>query len=200
MASYQDTSRLLLGARDGDRAAFDLLYAKVYAELRDIAHHRLRRHQPGDTLNTTALVHEAYLRLVDHAGASVSDRAHFLALASRAMRFVLVDHARASRMQKRGGGREDVPLDRVQVATGEPVPDLIALDQALDRLHQVSDRQGRLVEYRFFGGLEYAEIAELMGLSVRTVKREWVKARTWLYTYMHATPSSSSAASSAPAP
>lgn len=188
MAPDHDTSRLLVAARGGDRDAFDLLYSRVYAELRQIAHVRLRRHQPNQTLNTTALVHEAYLKLVDHAGASVADRAHFLALASRAMRFVLVDHARARRMQKRGGGQADVPLDRIQVAADEPVADLLALDQALDRLHRVSDRQGRLVEYRFFGGLEYEEIAEVMGLSVRTVKRDWVKARTWLYTYMQATP------------
>jgi RNA polymerase sigma factor (TIGR02999 family) len=188
MASDPDTLRLGHAARDGDRQAFDLLYARVYAELREIAHRRLGRLRASETLNTTALVHEAYLRLADHSGASLADRAHFLALASRAMRFVLVDHARARGMQKRGGGQADLPLDRVQVAVQEPVADLLALDQALERLHQVSDRQGRLVEYRFFGGLEYEEIAELMGLSVRTVKREWVKARTWLYTYMQVSP------------
>jgi RNA polymerase sigma factor (TIGR02999 family) len=188
MTRDPDTRRLLAAIRDGDREAFDLLYARVYAELRRIAHRRLAGYVPGGTLNTTALVHEAYLKLVDQAGASVSDRAHFLALASRAMRFVLVDQARARQVQKRGGGAAAVTLDRLQVASAEPAADLLALDQALDSLHRVSDRQGRLVEYRFFGGLQYDEIAEVMGLSVRTVKREWVKARTWLHTYMGVNP------------
>jgi RNA polymerase sigma factor (TIGR02999 family) len=188
MAADHDTSRLLGAARDGDREAFDLLYSRVYAELREIARLRLRRHRPGDTLNTTALVHEAYIKLAGPAGAGASDRAHFLALASRAMRFILVDYARARAMQKRGGGRDDVPLDQVQVAAEQPVPDLIALDDAMERLRLVSDRLCQLVEYRFFGGLSYDEIAEVTGQSVRTVKRDWTKARTWLYTYMQATP------------
>lgn len=188
MAADHETSRLLGAARDGDREAFDLLYSRVYAELREIARQRLRRHRPGDTLNTTALVHEAYIKLAGPTGANASDRAHFLALASRAMRFILVDHARARAMQKRGGGRDDVPLDQVQVAAEQPVPDLIALDDAMERLRLLSDRLCQLVEYRFFGGLSYDEIAEVTGQSVRTVKRDWTKARTWLYTYMQATP------------
>lgn len=186
MTADQDTTRLLLAARDGDREAFDRLYARVYDELRRIARQRLRRHRSGETLDTTALVHEAYLKLVGNA--SATDRAHFLALASRAMRFILVDHARARAVQKRGGGKAAIPLHDVQVAADQPAPDLLALDDALERLHRVSDRQGRLVEYRFFGGLSYDEIAEVMGVSVRTVKRDWTRARTWLYTYMHATP------------
>jgi RNA polymerase sigma factor (TIGR02999 family) len=182
-----ETTRLLVAARDGDREAFDLLYERVYAELRQIAHQRLGRHRPGETLNTTALVHEAYLRLVDQGSGRPGDRAHFMALASQAMRFILVDHARAKSVQKRGGGKEEVPLDRIQVADRTPgAADLLALAQALERLHERSDRQGRLVEYRFFGGLSYEEISEVMGLSVRTVKREWTKARTWLHAYMEA--------------
>jgi RNA polymerase sigma factor (TIGR02999 family) len=188
MTPADETTRLLIAARSGDREAFDLLYSRVYAELRQIAHQRLRRHRPGDTLNTTALVHEAYLRLVDQAGAGAGDRAHFLALASRAMRFILVDHARARQVQKRGGGQDDIPLDQVQVAGEHPVPDLLALDDAMKRLRRVSDRQCQLVEYRFFGGLNYDEIAVVMGVSVRTVKRDWTKARTWLFTYMQASP------------
>jgi RNA polymerase sigma factor (TIGR02999 family) len=184
MTPADETTRLLVAARGGDREAFDLLYSRVYAELRQIAHQRLRRHRPGDTLNTTALVHEAYLRLVDQAGAGASDRAHFLALASRAMRFILVDYARARQVQKRGGGQADVPLDLVQVAGAQPVADLVALDDAMNRLRRLSNRQCQLVEYRFFGGLSYDEIADVMGVSVRTVKRDWTKARTWLYTYM----------------
>jgi RNA polymerase sigma factor (TIGR02999 family) len=188
MAADPETSRLLDAVRSGDREAFDLLYARVYAELREIAHQRLRKHRPGETLNTTALVHEAYLRLAHQAGAGAGDRSHFLALASRAMRFVLVDYARARSVQKRGGGVEDVPLDDVQVAADRPVPDLLALNDALDRLGRFSDRQCRLVEYRFFGGLSHEEIAQVMDMSVSTVKREWTKARTWLYSYMEASP------------
>jgi RNA polymerase sigma factor (TIGR02999 family) len=188
MASDRDTSRLLDAVRGGDREAFDLLYSRVYAELREIAHHRLRKHRPGDTLNTTALVHEAYLRLADRPGAGAGDRAHFLALASRAMRYILVDYARARSVQKRGGGVDDIPLDQVQVAADRPAGDLVALNDALERLGRFSDRQCRLVEYRFFGGLSHEEIAEVMDVSVSTVKREWTKARTWLYTYMQAVP------------
>jgi RNA polymerase sigma factor (TIGR02999 family) len=183
-----ETTHLLAAARTGDREAFDRLYARVYAELRAIASMRLRRHRPGDTLNTTALVHEAYLKLAGPAGANAGDRAHFLALASRAMRFILVDHARAQRMKKRGGGERDVPLDRVELGVPQPVPDLLALDDALERLRRVSERQCQLVEFRFFGGLSYEEVADVMGVSVRTVKRDWTKARTWLFTYMQATP------------
>jgi RNA polymerase sigma factor (TIGR02999 family) len=187
MPAEQLTLHLLSAARAGDRDAFDQVYSRVYAELHQIARQRLRRNRPGETLNTTALVHEAYLRLADREGAGASDRAHFLALASRAMRFILVDHARARSVQKRGGGQEDVSLDRVQVAVDAPVPDLLALNDAMERLRRLSERQCQLVEYRFFGGLSYEEIADVMGVSVRTVKRDWTRARTWLYTYMQAT-------------
>lgn len=185
MSGSPDTTHLLLAARAGDRAAFDLLYDRLYGELQQIARQRLRRNRPGETLNTTALVHEAYLRLVDQEAGRPGDRAHFMALASRAMRFILVDHARSSRRQKRGDGQEVLPLHQVQVDGGGPrADDLLALDRALERLAEMSERQGRLVEYRFFGGLTYEEIAEVLGLSVRTVKREWEKARTWLHAYM----------------
>jgi RNA polymerase sigma factor (TIGR02999 family) len=186
MPATDETSRLPRADGVADRMAFDRLYARVYTELREIAHHRLSRYRPGETLSTTALVHEAYLRLADGSAASAHGRAHFLAVASRAMRFILVDHARARGRQKRGGGDTPVPLDQVQVAADEPVPDLIALDDAMERLRRFSDRQCQLVEYRFFGGLTYEEIAEVMDVSVRTVKRDWTKARTWLFTYMGA--------------
>lgn len=187
MTADQDTLSLLDAARSGDRSAFDRLYGRVYAELRGIARHRLSGYRPGDTLNTTALVHEAYIKLAGQAGAGAEDRAHLLALASRAMRFILVDHARARQVLKRGAGAVPVPLDAVQLAAGSPGPDLIALDEALERLRRVDDRQCQLIEYRFFGGLTYSEIADVMGVSVRTVKRDWTKARTWLYTYMQTT-------------
>jgi RNA polymerase sigma factor (TIGR02999 family) len=186
MTESHVTLELLAAAREGDREAFDQLYARTYAELRSIARLRLGSHRPGETLNTTALVHESYLRLVDQEGVRPADRTHFLALASRAMRFILVDDARARRVQKRGGGQIDVALDRVQVAAEAPVVmDLVALDDALKRLRALSERQGQVVEYRFFGGLSFEEIAQLTGVSVRTVKRDWIRARTWLYTYMH---------------
>jgi RNA polymerase sigma factor (TIGR02999 family) len=186
MTGDNETTRLLEAVRDGDREAFDRLYARVYAELREIARQRLRKHRPGETLNTTALVHEAYLRLADQAGSGANDRSHFLALASRAMRFVLVDYARARSVQKRGGGEGAIPLDLVQVASDHPVPDLLALNDAMERLRRSSDRQFQLVEYRFFGGMNYEEIANVMDMSVSTAKREWTRARTWLYTYMQA--------------
>jgi RNA polymerase sigma factor (TIGR02999 family) len=182
-----DTTQLLLTARTGDRAAMDRLFARVYDELRLIARERLRRFRPGETLNTTGLVHETYLKLVNPSLVSAKDRAHFLALASRAMRFVLIDHARAQQARKRGGGHAVMPLDGTELAVGDRPPDLLAVDRALDRLRTVSERQSQIVEYRFFGGLSYEEIGEATGRSVSTVKRDWVRARTWLYTYLQET-------------
>ena len=179
-----DTTQLLRDARSGDRDAFDRLFGHVYAELRRIAHQRLRRHGRGDTLSTTALVHEAYLRLVEQNGAEASDRAHFFALASRAMRFILVDYARARLAKKRGGGAAEVPLEAVQVAADERAADVLSLHEALDLLSRRNERLGRMVEYRFFGGLSYEEIAEVVGCSVPTVKRDWSRARAWLYNSM----------------
>ena len=167
-----DTTQLLRDARSGDRAAFDRLFGHVYEELRRIAHHRLRHHRQGDTLSTTALVHEAYLRLVSQNGAEASDRAHFFALASRAMRFILVDYARARMAKKRGGGVADIPLEAVQVAADERAADVISLHEALDVLAHRNERLSRMVEYRFFGGLSYEEIADVIGCSVPTVKRD----------------------------
>ncbi len=181
MLTQPDTTQLLLDARSGDRDAFDRLFSHVYDELRHIAHGRLLQYRPGQTLDTTALVHEAYLRLVDQARAGGRDRAHFFALASRAMRFVLVDYARARSAQKRGGRTPDVPLDTVQVAAEECAADLLTLADALEQLSGVSPRLGEIVDYRFFGGLTFEEIAEAMGLSVPTIKRDWVRARAWLF-------------------
>lgn len=188
MPSSPDCTQLLRAARGGDRGALDDLFALAYDELRQAAHHRLRRQRAGETLSTTALVHEAYLRLVDQSRAQWVDRAHFLALASRAMRFVLVDHVRARTAQKRGGAAEAVPLDAVQVAVEAQAADLLALHQALERLAGFSARLAQLIEYRFFGGLTYEEIAEVTGASVPTVKRDWTRARTWLFQAMQPEP------------
>ena len=181
MPDQIDTTQLLRDARSGDRDAFDRLFGHVYEELRRIAHQRLQRHRRGDTLSTTALVHEAYLRLVDQNGAQASDRAHFFALAARAMRFILVDYARARVAKKRGAGVVAVHLEAVQIAADERAADVISLHEALELLGQRNERLSRMVEYRFFGGLSYEEIAEVVGCSVPTVKRDWGRARAWLH-------------------
>jgi RNA polymerase sigma factor (TIGR02999 family) len=192
MTAPPDTTQLLLDARAGDRAAFDRLFAHVYDELRQIAHQRLLRYRPGETLDTTGLVHEAYLKLVDQSRSEWRDRAHFFALASRAMRFVLVDYARARTAQKRGGRRPHVPLDAVQVAADDRAADLLALTDALERLSGVHPRLGEIVEYRFFGGLTFDQIAEVTGMSVPTARRDWVRARAWLHRWMQPVNGSSS--------
>jgi len=184
MTSQPDTTQLLLEARGGDRAAFDRLYSHVYDALREVAHRRLLQYRPGETLDTTALVHEVYLRLVDQSRAGWQDRAHFFALTSRAMRFVVVDYARARTAAKRGGREADLPLDTVQVAADDRAEDVLALAEALEQLAGVSPRLGELVEYRYFGGLSFEEIADVTGRSVRTVKRDWTRARAWLYRSM----------------
>jgi RNA polymerase sigma factor (TIGR02999 family) len=179
-------THLLHAARDGDAEAADDLYQHVYEELRRIARQRLRRHRPGETLNTTALVHEAYLRLTDQAHVQWQDRAHFFATASQAMRYILIDYARRRTAQKRGGSQRDVPLSAVQVGRDADArtADLLTLNDALDRLADYDDRLARLVEYRFFGGLTYDEIAEVTAWSVPTLKRDWRRARAWLYRAM----------------
>jgi RNA polymerase sigma factor (TIGR02999 family) len=184
MSTQPDTTQLLLDARAGDSAAFDRLFSHVYDALRVIAHRRLVDHRPGETLDTTALVHEAYLKLVDQTRSGWRDRAHFFALASRAMRFVVVDYARARTAQKRGGRERDVPLDAVQVAADERATDLLALADAVEELAGVSPELSRIVECHFFGGLTFDEIAEATGVSVSTVKRDWTRARAWLYRSM----------------
>jgi RNA polymerase sigma factor (TIGR02999 family) len=179
-----DITQLLLEARQGDPEAANHLYDAVYDELRRIARGRLSRNRAENTLNTTALVHEAYLRLVDQAQAAANDRAHFFALASRAMRFVLIDYARRRTAQKRGGVQRDISLDEVRVGVEDRTLDLLALDEALDELTAFDERLGRLVEFRFFGGLTYEEIAEVTEWSVPTIKRDWRRARAWLFRAM----------------
>lgn len=184
MTAPPDTTQLLLDARAGDRDAFDRLYARVYDVLRGIAHQRLGRGAPGGTLDTTGLVHEAWLRLVDQPRAGLRDRAHFLALAARAMRFVVVDHARERAALKRGGGDRAVALDLVQVAADARAAELLALDEAVESLARASPRLSQVVELRFFGGLTFDEMAEATGLSVPTLKRDWTRARAWLHQAM----------------
>lgn len=181
----QDITRLLSAARGGDRAAYDALFASVYRELHRLAHVQLAaRGRPGDTLDTTALVHEAYLRLAQPGNLSAEDRAHFFNLAARVMRHVVVDYARRRDAAKRSG-----EMVRIEVGgPGEPMADtdvrltedLLALDVSLERLEAESPRLARLVELRFFAGLSFAEIGEVQGLTERTAKRDWRKARAFL--------------------
>lgn len=164
--------------------ALDSLYAQVYDQLRRLAHDQRARQGASETLNTTALVHEAYLRLAESDAAAWNDRAHFLALAARAMRFVVVDHARARLADKRGGGVRAVSFDEEHFPPEHRPDEVLAIEEALTRLEGHDTRLGQLVQLRFFAGLSYEEIAEVVGLSVPTVKRDWARARAWLYRFM----------------
>jgi RNA polymerase sigma factor (TIGR02999 family) len=172
---------LLREARGGQTGAVDRLFPVLYEELRRMARHQLRG-QPADrTLNATALINEAYLRMVDQTGAEWADRAHFFAYASRAMRAVLVDYARRRGARKRGGGIVHVSLEAGDIPVQEQADLLVALDDALTRLGAVSERLSRTVECRFFGGMTEPETADAMGVSERTVRRDWLKAKAWLH-------------------
>jgi RNA polymerase sigma factor (TIGR02999 family) len=184
MATRAHTTELLLESRGGQRAAFDALFEEIYDELRQIAHRHLARRSGGETLGTTALVHEAYLRLVDSSRVQWVDRAHFLALASRAIRYVLIDYARSRAAAKRGGLTIVVTLAEAADPIAVPVVELLALNDALDELGRFSDRLRQVVECRFFGGMTYDEIAAVTATSVPTVKRDWQRARAWLVRLM----------------
>jgi RNA polymerase sigma factor (TIGR02999 family) len=180
MAAASDALELLRARRAGDESVVDQLFAQLYSELKGIAQQRLRQFRPGRTLNTTALVHEAYLKLVDQGRADPVDRVHFLALASRAMRFVLVDHARGRSAAKRGGGDAAVTLQGLQIAVDDHAQELLQLNESFERLAAWDARLAQVAECRFFGGMSHEEIATLTGRSVPTVKRDWTRARAWL--------------------
>ncbi len=176
---------LLAAARAGDRAAFDGAFALVYDELRRVASRRAMRLGAGNSMTTTAFVHETYLKLAGASLVSTQDRAHFFALASQAMRQILLDHARKHFRHKRGGGAVHLQLDEVldgpaSLDVSSRAAELLALDEALQRLTALDADLGRLVEWRFYGGLTVEEIAELTGASVRTVKRRWSAAKLFL--------------------
>ena len=174
-------TRLLHDASHGNREAFDRLLPLVYDELRRVAQNQMSRERPDHTLSATALVHEAYVKLVGQERVEWTGRSHFFAVASQAMRRVLVTYAEARRARKRGGGASHVPLDAVaEVLTTAQAEDLLELDQALTRLEAFNERGARVVEYRFFGGLSHPEVAEVMGLSEPTIRRAWAAARAWL--------------------
>jgi RNA polymerase sigma factor (TIGR02999 family) len=183
------TGRLLGDLEAGDRAALDGLFLRVYHELSALAHRQRRRWHGDDTLDTTALIHEAYLKLVDQERVVAVDRAHFLAVAARAMRHILINYARDRRTEKRGGAVQRVPLDDRQLAASTGVSpaqadDLMVLNDALRSLEQIDPRQSRVVECRFFGGMTVEEAAEALGISPRTVKRDWAVAQAWLHRRM----------------
>jgi RNA polymerase sigma factor (TIGR02999 family) len=157
------------------------LFPLVYAELRRIAAREMRRERPGRTLQTTALVHEAYLRLLKDASLSFESRAHFLGIAARAMREILIEHARGRGARKRGGGAVRLTLDELSAPVAAPSVDVLALDEALQRLARLDERHARVVELRYFGGLSVEETAAALDLSPATVKRAWTLARAWLY-------------------
>jgi RNA polymerase sigma factor (TIGR02999 family) len=174
-------TELLQAHARGDETALDHLFPRVYDELRQMARGRMRHERPDHTLGATELVHEAFFRLVRLDRIDWKSRAHFLAIASQAMRNVLLDHAEQRAAQKRGGGARPVTLDRIDVPGDMPADEVLALCEALQRLETLEPRQARVVECRFFGGLNLDETAEALGVSAATVSRDWTIARAWLH-------------------
>ena len=183
-----DVTRLLRRWSEGDREALDELVPLVYAELRKLAHHRLRAESAHRSVNTTGLVHDAYLKLIGVQSPQFRGRAHFLAMASRVMRRLLVDQARARRAAKRGGAAVPVELDEALYVSDSQAEAFTALDEALTRLEALDPRQGQIVEQRYFGGLSLEETAEAIGVSLATVKRELRFAHAWLAEELGAAP------------
>ena len=184
--SREDVTQLLLAYGQGDRRALDRLLPMVYSELHRIAARQMRHERADHTLNATALVHEVYLKLMDQNRVSWQNRAHFFAIAARAMRQVLISYARKHNAEKRGGGTPNTLLDGKEIALGERADELLALDEALTRLAGFDERLAQVVEYRFFGGLNIEETAAVLDVSTMTVKRDWNKAKAWLYRELHA--------------
>ena len=188
-SSPQETvTRLLVAMREGDQRAVDALFPLVYEELHALAHRKRQGWRGDQTLNTTALVHEAYLKLVNRPEDAWEGKRHFFSVAAKAMRHVLINYAEGRRRQKRGGDQPKVSLEALQELMGPDVgvsedqaEIVLALDEALQRLEQIDARQGRIVECRFFGGMTIQETAEALNISPATVKRGWIMAQAWLY-------------------
>src|SRR6266403_5044814 len=183
--SQQRVTELLEHWSHGDDAALAELTPLVYEELRRIAHRHMGGQRPDHTLQTTALVNEAYLRLADQTNPSWQNRAHFFALAARAMRQILVNYAQSYRAQKRGGGAIKVELNEAAIVSPEQSKAIVDLNEALERLGTLDSRKARVVELKYFGGLNHGEIAEVMKISTVTVRRDWVFAKAWLYDELH---------------
>ena len=179
-SSPQEVTQLLIAWSNGDQAALDELVPLVYGELRRVARRYMRRERVGHTLQTTALVNEAYLRLIDASRVQWQNRAHFYAIAAQLMRRILVDYARSHNYVKRGGEAHHLPLEDAAVFSAEQAPDLVALDDALKSLAAFDPRKSQVVELRFFGGLSVEETAEVLKVSPRTVLSDWSLAKAWL--------------------
>ena len=179
--SQNQVTQLLLDWGNGDKAALDKLVPVVYQELRRLAAYYMRRERPGHTLQTSALVNEAYMRLVDYSQMRWQSRAHFFAVAAQAMRRILVEHARKRHFAKRGGGAAKVSFDEAAIVSQGQAADLVALDDALTSLEAMDERKARIVELRYIGGLNIEETAEVLSISPATVQREWRAAKAWLY-------------------
>ena len=177
----QDVTRILQDWSDGDQDAPARLMPLVYEELRRLARDYLRHQRSGHTLQATALVHEAYLRLVDQQSVSWQNRLHFFAVAAQVMRYILIDYARSHTAAKRGGSARKLSLDEAKISPQERAAELVALDDALKSLAKVDRRKSQVVELRYFGGLSVEEIAEVLGVSEKTVRRDWHMAKLWLY-------------------
>lgn len=177
----EEITKLLWSWSEGDEDALHRLVPLIYPELRRLARIYMSRESPSHTLQTSALINEAYLRLVDQHKVEWQSRGHFFAVAAQVMRHILIDHARSHRYVKRGAGAQHIPLDGVAVVAQERAAEFVALDDALTKLAQIDERKSQIVELRFFGGLTVNEIAEVMKLSSITVKREWRSAKAWLH-------------------
>jgi RNA polymerase sigma factor (TIGR02999 family) len=183
-ASTHEVSQLLIAWGNGDRAALEKLIPVVYQELHRIAARYMRHESPGHTLQTTGLVNEAYLKLVDQKNMQWQNRAQFFGVAAQLMRRILVDHARKHARLKRGGAIKKVSLDEASVISMDKADRFLALDEALTSLAEIDPDKSRIVEMKFFGGLNYEEVAEVEKVSSRTIRREWRKAKAWLYQEM----------------
>lgn len=181
MTQTHELTRLLVDWSNGDRAALDKLMPLIDEELRRLAHRYMTRERAGHTLQTTALVNEAFLRLVNRKNLQWQNRAHFFGIAAQLMRTILVDHARSHASAKRGGGARKLELDEAMVVSQQKASEVIALDDALNQLALLDPQQSRIVELRFFGGLTVEEAAEVLQVSPATIKREWSTAKAWLY-------------------
>ena len=181
-----DVTQLLVSWSKGNKEALDRLVPLVYSELRRLARRYMGRESPGHTLQTSALINEAYMKLVDRQNIQWQNRAHFFAVAAQVMRHILIDHARTRNYAKRGAGARKISLDETAVLSDKRAADLVALDDALNALAEIDPRKSRIIELRFFGGLSIEETAEIMEISTVTVTREWRTARAWLRREMSA--------------
>lgn len=179
--SAEEITDLLLDWGRGEKAALDRVIPMVYEELRRLAHRQMRRERAGDTLQTTGLINEAYLRLVDYARMRPRDRAHFYAIAAQAMRRILIERARSRHSAKRGSGAQRLSLDEVGNVSDERSADLVALDEALTNLAAIDPRKAQIVELKYFGGMTIEEAANVLGVSTPTVERDWHTAKIWLH-------------------